>query len=637
MLNVSGRKARRNALALSAASHKRSTIRGAFGQWKVVRLHTERTTHSTSLALSFKRRRGFVNVFHVWQQATAKGVTTRLKLRAATPGEGDAQTLAKASLEKRFGRGTVGTGTRLTGTPSTPATPTGRTGANPSQAVGIGIASAKKVAAALEACARYFENSPRRVAVRAAREGIAEILSQNRRRFVATDADVRWIALVSPHMRRARSKMKAELDGEAKTAKPGARRVSHDADSNEAKQTNALTQETRPTQKPTQDVAYDLFEEDLPPVHLTASARIIAAQAFESDRTRARARAVAVASARDAVAARDTARFLVERAFDIEQRAATGAASRASDRLAKAKALADADDAASPSLGIASFGLEDASGGVARARAEAARCESVARANALAKLSQDATRRALADADAARARAIAAAAVATAASQAAVTAEKISEIRANRDASTSEVSAAAEEACRRERTLRDAAERQRAFALEAREDMKASPEAVSLTATAAAERTELAAEQAAARAVEARDDFFSAETAAETARVASISVATPLLDALENARDALALAGRWREDASSSANAAETFVSELSANEAAADAVLNFWATKFANAAQVETLASREASNAAREVRAFPNHHIPPLRLPILVPEGTAVPLTVYVIHVTRD
>jgi hypothetical protein len=227
--------------------------------------------------------------------------------------------------------------------------------------------------------------------------------------------------------------------------------------------------------------------------------------------------------------------------------------------------------------------------------------------------------------------------VATAASQAAVTAEKISEIRANRDASTSEVSAAAEEACRRERTLRDAAERQRAFALEAREDMKASPEAVSLTATAAAERTELAAEQAAARAVEARDEFFSAETAAETARVASISVATPLLDALENARDALALAGRWREDASSSANAAETFVSELSANEAAADAVLNFWATKFANAAQVETLASKEASNAAREVRAFPNHHIPPLRLPILVPEGTAVPLTVYVIHVTRD
>ena len=131
-----------------------------------------------------------------------------------------------------------------------------------------------------------------------------------------------------------------------------------------------------------------------------------------------------MASARDAVAARDTARFLVERAFDIEQRAATIAASRASDRLAKAKALADADDAASPSLGIASFGLEDASGGVARARAEAARCESVARANALAKLSQDATRRALADADAARARAIAAAAVATAASQAAVTAEE---------------------------------------------------------------------------------------------------------------------------------------------------------------------------------------------------------------------
>ena len=42
-------------------------------------------------------------------------------------------------------------------------------------------------------------------------------------------------------------------------------------------------------------------------------------------------------------------------------------------------------------------------------------------------------------------------------------------------------------------------------------------------------------------------------------------------------------------------------------------------------------------ASSAMQVRAFPNHHAPPTRLPILVPEGTAIPLTVYVIHVTRD
>jgi phosphoglycerate dehydrogenase-like enzyme len=35
-------------------------------------------------------------------------------------------------------------------------------------------------------------------------------------------------------------------------------------------------------------------------------------------------------------------------------------------------------------------------------------------------------------------------------------------------------------------------------------------------------------------------------------------------------------------------------------------------------------------------VRNFPNHHVPPPSLPILVPEGT-ITLTVYVIHITRD
>ena len=622
-VNVRERKTRRSAIALSDASHKRSAMRGVFGQWWVAVLETERKTHFESLALSFRRRRGLVSVFHCWSSMAQKTVTARLKLLAATPGRGKSQSAAKASLEARFARTSAFDGPKgvfsktrpsYSGASSTPGKSPVKSTTPGKTATGAGIIAAVKRFTALEQCVKYFENAPRRVAAIAAKLGIEKILGQNRRRFVVSEADCRWIGLVSTHMRDARAAMKLELDREASVSQKTesraqrARRISLDAEANtDGGDTDQTTEPLKGTEissstkSTASDVDFDLPEDDTPTVRLTASARILAAQAFESDRTRTRARAVVVASARVAVAARDAARFLVERASDVERRAAADAASRASDRLAKAKALADADETASPSTGIATFGLEDASGGVTRARAEAARCESVARANALASSSKEATRRALADADAAKARAIAAAAVATAASKASTTAEKVAEVLSMRDASASEVSAVAEEAQRRETTLREAAERQRALAREARTDMNASAETVSVTATAAAERTEFAADEAKARAVQAQDESNAAETAAETVRAASSSVASPLLDALENARDALVLAGRWREDASSVVNAAEKRVSELSADEAAADAVLSFWTRRFADAARVEALASQEASSAARE------------------------------------
>jgi predicted Zn-dependent peptidase len=48
-------------------------------------------------------------------------------------------------------------------------------------------------------------------------------------------------------------------------------------------------------------------------------------------------------------------------------------------------------------------------------------------------------------------------------------------------------------------------------------------------------------------------------------------------------------------------------------------------------------LRDRHAVRPPVKVRNFPSHHVPPSRLRILVPEGTAIPLTVYVIHITRD
>jgi membrane protein involved in colicin uptake len=87
------------------------------------------------------------------------------------------------------------------------------------------------------------------------------------------------------------------------------------------------------------------------------AARAKADEAFASDKTRARAVKLASASARDAVAARDAARFLVDAASDAERRAAADAASRASERLAKAKALAAADEiAAHPHGGLGGGG-----------------------------------------------------------------------------------------------------------------------------------------------------------------------------------------------------------------------------------------------------------------------------------------